>query len=56
MFKQAAGELRDQMSIFHKIGQIFVPQPLINFMTNKISDETAPSNLLNEKEFETVFK
>mmetsp|Transcript_22877 Transcript_22877/g.28427 ORF Transcript_22877/g.28427 Transcript_22877/m.28427 type:complete len:322 (+) Transcript_22877:1220-2185(+) len=34
VFKQAAGELRDQLSIFQKIAQIFVPQPLVNFMTN----------------------
>lgn len=54
-FKQAAGEIRDQMSIFQKIGQIFVPQPLINFVRGKVQPESAEANLLSEHEFETVF-
>ena len=55
MFKQAAGELRDQMSIFSKIGQIFVPQPLINFMTGHVPIESGPANVLSKNEFDTVF-
>ena len=43
------------MSIFAKIGQIFIPQPLINFMNNRVSNETGNANLLSEKEFESVF-
>ena len=54
-FKQAAGEIRDQMSIFQKIGQIFVPQPLINFLHGKIQTDSAEPTLLSEPEFQVVF-
>lgn len=44
------------MSIFAKIGQIFIPQPLINFINGRVPDEAGPANLLSEKEFENVFR
>lgn len=44
------------MSIFAKIGQIFIPQPLVNFISGRAPNETGPANLLSEKEFETVFR
>jgi len=44
------------MSIFAKIGQIFIPQPLINFVNGKVQDDIGPANLLSEKEFDTVFR
>ena len=44
------------MSIFAKIGQIFIPQPLINFINGRVPNESGPANLLSEKEFENVFR
>ena len=44
------------MSIFAKIGQIFIPQPLVNFINGRAPNEAGPANLLSEKEFENVFR
>ena len=57
LFKQAAGELRDQLSIFQKISQIVAPQPIVNFMMNQRPElEAGPASVMNEREFEAVLK
>ena len=54
-FKQVAAEVRDQMSVFQKIAQIFNAQPIVSFLRGAVEVEQ-DAEVLGADEFDFIFQ